>query len=75
MARDTDYLARCAALSGPLPERGGRVGAESFWAGYSGMAGVRKGIPGSAARRYYMAGLARAEPGLTATAILMEHKT
>ena len=59
-----DIIAEYAQAKGPTPHSGPIR--DSFWAGYAGVAGVRKGIAGSVQRRAWLAGKARAkaEPGL-----------
>jgi hypothetical protein len=62
-----------AKAGGPLPRLG--VPAESFWAGYDGQPGVRRGVGGSVQRAAWNAGAKRAlaEPGLTRPAAAGSH--
>ena len=60
-----DPIKRYEERGGPLPSIG--PVRESFWAGYRASGVARRGVAGSAQRRAYEAGQARAkaEPGLT----------
>ncbi len=52
-------MTRYGSAGGPLPTIGPIR--DSFWSGYSGGTGVRRGLPGSVQRRAWLAGKARAQ--------------